>query len=510
MRRTLLASFSLLYVLASIHARIIPYKDLVLHGDQSGNYAIQQTVGMYAPNDTPAGSGNPSFVDIELTLTRDVVTTVGNIDIVIFHDSDLTHVGYHYDDGSIGYCCSNELYDEEECATPLEFLSDDGTKSLQQWSLHFSNGSDSVKLKSRYNIKTTGLYYLMFVGCNPEVGDVYINGFSQWKNPYGYLPGQFYVLLPLYMMLTIGYSVLAFIWLVLSGLHWRELSKLQGFIGIIIIVGLIEMSIIYSYWNEQNENGKINISAEIAGTFFNVLKRTVSRVLLLLVCMGYGVVRPTLGTNMPKVMFFGVIYFIFAGILEIIEDVHMNSGVNAFVRLIFVIPVAALDTGFIWVLMRSLNHTIESLKLRKQNLKLDMYNKLSYVLMTSVVISILCAFAQMLAESSGENGTAWETYWLIQIYWHGIYFAILVSICVLWRPCENNMRYAYSEELGDNDDDVEENLQPLTTLGDAKLRSHEGPSTKASKSEMKPLAPAKFSIDEDDEVDAITETSKLQ
>src|SRR5690349_792142 len=81
-----------------------------------------------------------------------------------------------------------------------------------------------------------------------------------------------------------------------------------------------------------------DISAELLGVCVSTLKRTLSRVLVLIVSMGYGVVRPTLGsvkhkvrprtqhhtpnihtqssTFLPQVWCLGILYFWFSGALS--------------------------------------------------------------------------------------------------------------------------------------------------------------------------------------------------
>jgi hypothetical protein len=50
--------------------------------------------------------------------------------------------------------------------------------------------------------------------------------------------------------------------------------------------------------------------------------------------------------------------------------------------------------------------------------------------------------------------------WVWNAFWHTLYFVILIAIAILWRPTENNSRYAYSEMP--TEDDV-----PLTNVGSA-------------------------------------------
>ena len=52
----------------------------------------------------------------------------------------------------------------------------------------------------------------------------------------------------------------------------------------------------------------------------------------------------------------------------------------------------------------------------------------------------------------------WQTEWLYDAIWHLLYYSVLVSIAVLWRPTINNTRYAYTES-----EDAEIMLEEVTT-----------------------------------------------
>jgi len=44
-----------------------------------------------------------------------------------------------------------------------------------------------------------------------------------------------------------------------------------------------------------------------------------------------------------------------------------------------------------------------------------------------------------------SRASLWMSEWMITACWHGLYFVVLTMIAILWRPTENNTRYAYTE-----------------------------------------------------------------
>ena len=47
----------------------------------------------------------------------------------------------------------------------------------------------------------------------------------------------------------------------------------------------------------------------------------------------------------------------------------------------------------------------------------------------------------------------WDKLWLDEAFWHMLFSAVLLVIMVLWRPTNNNQRYAFTPLLDGSDDD---------------------------------------------------------
>lgn len=46
--------------------------------------------------------------------------------------------------------------------------------------------------------------------------------------------------------------------------------------------------------------------------------------------------------------------------------------------------------------------------------------------------------------------------WVDIAFWHLLFCAILIVIMILWRPSQNNQRYAFTPLLDDSEDENEE------------------------------------------------------
>jgi hypothetical protein len=78
------------------------------------------------------------------------------------------------------------------------------------------------------------------------------------------------------------------VWFGISLRHWRKLLQIQLWIAGVILLGMIESATLYFADLEYNNTGSADGTF---GVLISTLKRAVSRVLVLVVAMGFGVVK---------------------------------------------------------------------------------------------------------------------------------------------------------------------------------------------------------------------------
>jgi len=105
--------------------------------------------------------------------------------------------------------------------------------------------------------------------------------------------------------MSIFYTVLALIWFIFSAIHWKQILPIQNCIAGVIGLGMIECSTWYFEYLNYNMTGVYHLGAIIVGILVSTFKRTLSRLLVLVVSMGFGVVKADLGTTRYKVLFLG-------------------------------------------------------------------------------------------------------------------------------------------------------------------------------------------------------------
>lgn len=183
----------------------------------------------------------------------------------------------------------------------------------------------------------------------------------------------------------------------------------------------------------------------------NAGRNSFSFFLLLIVCMGYGVVKPSLGRTMIYVRILAITHFIF-GVIYGIASLTVTPDSAGPLVLLVVLPLAGTMTAFyVWTL-NSLNMTMKDLADRKQKTKAMMYKKLWWCLLGSIIVIFGFFFINSLA-FAGRNAANfvpehWKTRWFVLDGWLNIvYFFDIAFIAYLWRPTANNRRFAMSDEV---------------------------------------------------------------
>jgi len=162
--------------------------------------------GMYGPNDAPAGEGQSSFIKIDLTLARAEPEYHGEsikAQIAIFDESNWDKVGIKGKtaEGATEtvYCCTSDLVKSGACTEPMTLIfRPDADAGSYLTTVEFPVDPESkerttkVRAEGRFEIPFKGVKVLLFATCNDLAGTIIINGQTEWKNPYGYLPGELY------------------------------------------------------------------------------------------------------------------------------------------------------------------------------------------------------------------------------------------------------------------------------------------------------------------------------
>ncbi|KAI6187775.1 hypothetical protein M3Y98_00281200 [Aphelenchoides besseyi] len=275
---------------------------------------------------------------------------------------------------------------------------------------------------------------------------------AQWRGPYGYLSAIDYPLLHFYGFMSFFYIILAAIWFFVCLKHWKDLLRIQFWIGVVIIVGLLEKSFYYAEYSNLNETGLSYDGLIELAELTSCLKRTLAHILVITVAVGYGVVKPRLGSTLNQVLMVGGLYFLLCAI-EGLTRVSMRSTDSMKEKQVAKIPLAFLEVLIAYWVFTSLMTTIRALRVRRNLVKLNLYRHFTNVLAFSLGVSILFMLWSLYVHIVQRCLTGWKELWIDTAFWHVFFCIILVMITILWRPSQNNQRYAFTPLLDDSEDE---------------------------------------------------------
>lgn len=172
--------------------------------------------------------------------------------------------------------------------------------------------------------------------------------------------------------------------------------------------------------------------------------------------MGYGVVRPTIGSVINKVYLLTALHFICGAMYSVGVTLVLLDIASEWVAF-FIFPLAFTLTAFYMWILSSLKATTRYLSERRQTFKCAMFQRLNSILIGSVAFVSLYLLGMILYVSLvGPNDflyQSWKYRWfLLDGILSLLYFVAFALIAWTWRPTGNNMRLAMSDELATDEE----------------------------------------------------------
>ncbi|XP_073906360.1 transmembrane protein 87B isoform X1 [Castor canadensis] len=298
--------------------------------------------------------------------------------------------------------------------------------------------------------------------------------------PHGYISASDWPLMIFYMVMCIVYIFYGVLWLMWSACYWKDILRIQFWIAAVIFLGMLEKAVFYTEYQNINSTGLSTQGLLIFAELISAVKRTLARLLVIIVSLGYGIVKPRLGTVMHRVIGLGLLYFIFAAVEGVMRVI---GGSKHLAVVLGDIVLAVIDSIFVWFIFISLAQTMKTLRLRKNTVKFSLYrhftNTLIFAVLASIVFMVWTTKTFRIAKCQSD----WMELWVDDAFWSFLFSLILIVIMFLWRPSANNQRYAFMPLIDDSDDEVEEFMVTSENLTEGiKLRASKMVSNGTAKS----------------------------
>ena len=430
---------------------------------------------MYTAADSPmpfwsSAQPQPSSIDIDFRFSTindsKPQSAAAQLEVVIFRATqgavEYTY-RYYNEEGELvaTSCCARIRHqlptERRQASCPHEsslYIDHDYAHAVERYPVQFKGGATSAELKKQYEVKETGEHFLIIADCSLAASDntlvfptgVAVDGRTVWLNPYGHLMGRLYGYLPFYAIMTAVFSVAMLVWCVYYTCYYSSIAPIQHCILAVLTLCLVESATwLNDYW-QWNSSGTRNVPFIVLAIMLTVTRLTLSRMLVVAVSLGWGVVRPSLGNNTWKLVALGVLYFLCEGGLELVQRYSPLDADAEKWRLALIVPVSVLNSVFYWWMFLSLHRLLSFLDARKQEAKLHIYKQLTAVLLASLLAAIAYASYQIYFSLEQKQMEQWsQLYLLDQGAPFIIYTVILLTIAALWRPSAEGKQYHYSQ-----------------------------------------------------------------
>lgn len=142
------------------------------------------------------------------------------------------------------------------------------------------------------------------------------------------------------------------------------------------------------------------------------VKRTLSRILVLIVSMGFGITKSRLGDEANvRISVISILYFTMASIESYLRIQAHDRNENKQLVL-SAIPLALIDSLICWWIFTSLTQTIRALMLRRNVVKLRFYNHFKNTLIFGVFMSVIFMLYSI---KTHKTECAWKNLWIDQV-----------------------------------------------------------------------------------------------
>ena len=318
--------------------------------------------------------------------------------------------------------------------------------------VHSSMIPGNERFSAQEAVRQTGYQSVMIALCtsSPDVQDamnVKMTAELSFKNPYGYVPGAMYAMLPWHGVMFCLYTLFCLGYIIIMLRNRQFLLPLQYTVLAVGVLGLFEASSYFFMYLSKNASGEASCCPVAADVIFaavvSVLKTSASGVGLLAVCLGFGVVHERLSRNLSVR-------------LVLLWLLLLGFGINAEVRRLteyevaasgWELPVVILQLVLIMSVYSALNMTVRDLQTAQQTAKLEMYQSLYRALSAMLAVWVLQSFIRVLA-GAAVIPVSWRSLWFFNEWYNLLYLAALLAVAYIWLPSQTAQRYLlYSQPV---------------------------------------------------------------
>lgn len=326
---------------------------------------------------------------------------------------------------------------------------------LAPYTLYDSQIVQTQNFSVASQVNKTGWYLVYMIKCVDD--DMELDARLEYLNPFGYLSGWAFGLLPMNLVLVMAYILLTCWYIFRTFQNRQNVLALQYAIIGVLLMGLFERLTWFLTFLDMNTGGIPSccpIRKDLMlGIGLTVFKQSSSALLLLIVSLGFGIVRPTLPSfTIFKVIALGIGYT-FASLnyeMAKMKDVSENGHQTQPFYFLSLISTSCLFAIIMWIYF-AITDISRDLREAKQIAKLGMYQTLARSLTIWISAWLVLSLTQLFLFRNPTD-FSWKHWWIFTSFWDIFFFGLLCQICYIWSPSPLTSQYAYSYELPTSED----------------------------------------------------------
>lgn len=312
-------------------------------------------------------------------------------------------------------------------------------------------------------VPSTGYYCVRLL--NPTSTQIHVQ--AEFLNSFGKLPSEYRPLMTMSLVFFLIYLGCFLGWSLLLYRHHKVIVNFQKYVAGMLGLSALEMGVYYLYYSLYNASGEQWSSVLSLAAIVGATRMTASLFILLLVCMGYGTVLPSLEGREKPIYSLSVFYLV-ASVINVLTSLSTRTSGQTLL-LISNIGIIFGGAVFITWIFDSMKATCATLLQRKQYAKLSMYQKLNGLLGALYYCSVICMFCAILyvagaTSSQAWYATHWEWLWFMTDGWQSLLNLVAcLGAAYIFRPRSDNRTYGMNqlapEPLEDLPDEEEDDLE---------------------------------------------------
>ena len=190
--------------------------------------------------------------------------------------------------------------------------------------------------RMQYKVKQSGLHSVILEVCSSEADwgvldtATKVKGTIEFRNPYGYLPGIFFGYLPFEGSRALLFFVFALIYIFFLCGNRSSIMIVHYSVMVVVVVAFAEATAWFIAYEGMNASGQPYCcpfpKTVVIAMLLKMLRRSLSRTLLLVLCMGYGITRDSLTKReILSVIILSVSYLTASATVDVHDLVEIND-----------------------------------------------------------------------------------------------------------------------------------------------------------------------------------------